>query len=65
MKRFIYTLIISTIVLASCQQEVEENPLHLELQEALQTASNGSGVDFFRLPDANDFNRIPCYLPSV
>jgi len=59
MKRFIYTLIISTIVLASCQQEVEENPLHLELQEALQTASNGSGVDFFRLPDANDFNRIP------
>jgi len=59
MKRFIYFIMVTSVLLASCQNEPEENLLHLELQEALRQASNTNSTSFFRLPASDDFNAIP------
>jgi len=59
MKSYIYTLFFASICFISCQEEINEDFLHEQLQQSLRDASNGKGASYFTLPSENDFSKIP------
>lgn len=54
-----YALLLSFIGLLSCSDDNEKEKIDEELQEAILLASNGNGIDFFKIPNSNDFASIP------
>ena len=56
------TLYLLTLMLIfiSCQKDEESSSsLDQDLKALLMAASQGQGLDFFVLPESNDFDRIP------
>lgn len=60
----IYLLLILSITIVSCQNDVDDyqvakSELDIRLEELLLEKSEGQGINYFILPDSNDFNAIP------
>nr|WKN38938.1 cytochrome c peroxidase [Tunicatimonas sp. TK19036] len=64
MQRYFLLALTCLSFLSSCQQDPEapvqkKSLLDQQLAQALQAASRGKGISFFRLPDSDDFSQIP------
>ncbi len=60
-KSFTAVFIASVLFTASCQKDPETttDPLDQKLEAQLYSASNDQGPEFFRLPDADELDKIP------
>lgn len=63
MKKITNIAILSLIIFASSCNKEPENPTNTQLDDqlesALESASDGEGLGFFKLPSSTDFNAIP------
>ncbi|MEM9548955.1 MAG: hypothetical protein AAGA77_23415 [Bacteroidota bacterium] len=58
MVRFTYILIIACILLLSCEKDSNnDNFTDTQLTESLTVL--GQGLDFFKMPNSNDYSAIP------
>ncbi|HRF38883.1 MAG TPA: hypothetical protein PK198_08840 [Saprospiraceae bacterium] len=60
MKRHYFVLVAALVLLmGACRPDDDTSALDQELDEVLQTASNGAGRAFFRMPASDDYAAIP------
>ncbi len=59
MKRFIYTLIVVSTLIASCSKDTLKNPLDYQLIDLVRSASKDRTLEYFVLPQNNDLFSIP------
>ncbi len=57
MKYFTYIILLSSIAFISCDNDNREDTLDIELMQALK--DEGQSLDFYKLPNSNDFSSIP------
>ena len=59
-RNFLFCLFLSTTILWSCEKDsVTNSQQDEELEQLLSTVNSGNGVDFFILPNSDDFANIP------
>lgn len=59
MNKIFYIFIISSVFFASCAKDEATDKLDDELQRLLIEASPTNSLDYYKLPDPNDFKSIP------
>ncbi|MEM1322073.1 MAG: cytochrome c peroxidase [Bacteroidota bacterium] len=59
MNRYLFFLVIIVLSIASCSKDELSNPLDSKLTSALKAASKTGSIDYFVLPESNDFTNIP------
>lgn len=59
MKPYAFVLIILSVICFGANQKPKMNKLDANLKRILQDASSSGSIDFFKLPGANDWDKIP------
>ncbi|HFC00581.1 MAG TPA: cytochrome-c peroxidase [Phaeodactylibacter sp.] len=66
MKKYILLSLLIGLLFGACKKDDpnaggdgQDDQLNTDLQEALKTASNGVGVDYYKLPTGEDLSQIP------
>ena len=59
MMKHLFTLVLLAALIFACTHDPLFNPLDYQLETRLQELSPGGDINYFRLPDSDDFNSIP------
>ncbi len=65
MRKLIFLLALVAVLFTSCQNDDDSfvqdsnQDFNLALENALREAGDASGLDFFKMPESDDFNAIP------
>ena len=59
MMKHLFTLVFLAALIFACTHDPLFNPLDYQLETRLQELSPGGDINYFRLPDSDDFNSIP------
>ena len=57
--KHLFTLVLLAALIFACTHDPLFNPLDYQLETRLQELSPGGDINYFRLPDSDDFNSIP------
>ncbi|MEL6924665.1 MAG: cytochrome c peroxidase [Bacteroidota bacterium] len=59
MNKMLLVLATLLLLITACTSDVLENPIDAQLEQALNSASNNQGANYFVLPDEEDLAAIP------